>query len=84
VSFPACSRRARHFDFSGRSGDPEEERRIDRQQQVPPHRLKALDQPVVNKQPAAVAEGVAIRLLDGTPDRRANVSHEQWGLDVVC
>jgi hypothetical protein len=67
----------------GRSGDPEEERRIDLQQQVSPHGLEAPDQPVVNEQPAAVAERMAIRLLDGTPHRGANVSYEERGLDVV-
>ncbi len=42
-----------------------------------------LDEAVVLKEPAAVAEGVAIRLLDRRARRRANVAQEQRRADVA-
>jgi hypothetical protein len=37
----------------------------------------------VHEQPAAVAERVAVGLLDGRPDRRADVRQEQVRTDVT-
>ena len=67
----------------GRSGDTGEERGVDRQQQISANGLEVLEQAVVHEQPAAVAEGMAVRLLDGASHRRANVSQEERRLDVV-
>jgi hypothetical protein len=42
-----------------------------------------LDEAVVLKEPAAVAEGVAVRLLDRRARRRANVAEKQRRADVA-
>jgi hypothetical protein len=46
-------------------------------------RRELVDIAVVHEQPAAVAEGVAVGLLHGAADRRADVGEEQRGADVV-
>jgi hypothetical protein len=53
------------------------ERRIDREDQIALDRPELVDVAVVHEQPMVVAERVAVRLLHGAADRRADVGEEQ-------
>ena len=59
-----------------------EQRRVDGEHELPPHRVEPGDDAVVHEQPAAVAERMAVRLLDRRARCRAHVREEQRGLDV--
>ncbi len=65
-----------------RAGDPVEQRRVDRQQQLAPVGVEAVEHAVVDEQPAAVAERVAVGLLHGRAGRRADVRQPERRLDV--
>ena len=55
---------------------------VDLEHQVAAHRMKAGDDAVVDEQPAAVPERVAVGLLDRRARGRADVREEQRRLDV--
>jgi hypothetical protein len=57
---------------------------VDREHQVALDGGEAVDEAVVHEQPPAMAERVAVGLLDGRPDRRADVREEQVRLNVTC
>ena len=65
-----------------RALDLREQRRVDGEHQLPPHLVEPGDDAVVDEEPAAVAERVAVRLLDRRARCRAHVREEQRGLDV--
>jgi hypothetical protein len=52
------------------------QRFVHREHQVALDRGEAVDEPVVHEQPAAMPERMAVRLLNGRPDRRADVREE--------
>ena len=58
------------------------ERRVDGENEVPFDRGELVDVSVVHEQPMVVAKGMAVGLLDGAADRRADVREEQRGADV--
>ena len=63
----------------GRSLDLREERRIDGQRQVALHGREVGDGAVVHPEPAAVAEGVTVGLLDRRAGRRPDVREDATG-----
>ena len=58
------------------------QRFADHEHEVPLDRREVADEPVVHPQPAAVAERMAVGLLNGRPDRRADMREEQMRTDV--
>ena len=61
--------------------DRGEERFVDRQHELAPQLRELADQSVVHPQPAPVAEGMRVRLLDRRPRRRADVGEEEMRRD---
>ena len=57
--------------------------RVDGEYQVAFDRGELVDVAVVHEQPTVVTEGVAVGLLHGAADRRADVGKEQRGADVA-
>ena len=61
-----------------------EQARLDGEHQVAAHLVEAGQDAVVDEQPAAVAERVAVGLLDRGARRRAHMREEQRRLDVAA
>ena len=66
----------------GMARDLREERLVDGEDEVTPDLGNAIDEAVVHEQPAAVAERMAVGLLDRRPDGRPDMGEEQAGGDV--
>jgi len=77
-----CQRQVEQHLGIGRALDVREQRRVDGDHQVTAQQVEAVDEPVVHEEPVAVPERVAVRLLDRTARRRADVRQEQRRLDV--
>ena len=65
-----------------RPRDAVEQGRLDRHQQLAPHRLEAREHAVVDEQPLAVAKRMAVALLHRRAGRRADMGEEQRRLHV--
>ena len=74
---PVRQREVEHQLGVGRALDPGEETGVDGEQQVAPQSLVVLDEAVVHEEPAAMAERVAVRLLDRGPGRGPDVGQEE-------
>ncbi len=82
-SRPKVSARIEQHLGVGLALDLRVQRRVDGEDEVALDRGELVDVAVVHEQPAAMAEWVAVGLLHGAADRRADVGEEQRGADVA-